>query len=55
MSEYKIDYKAKLKEAQEKKIYFCYGTDIDAMTEDEARTAYCNMQNYLSDARTHDI
>lgn len=55
VKEYNVDYKARLKEAEERKIYFCYGRDIDKMTDEEAKQAYSNMQNYLSDARTHDV
>ena len=48
------EYLEKMKEAEKKKIYFFYGLDLASLTDEELKNQYANMQNYLSDVRTHD-
>lgn len=48
------EYLAKMKEAEEKGRYRFYGLDLDSLTDEELEEQYINMQNYLSDVRTHD-
>lgn len=41
--------------AAESNTYFLYGMNPEEMTLEELEDAYWTMQNYLSDARTHDF
>jgi hypothetical protein len=50
--EYYID---EFRKARESGKYYLYGEDPEKMTLEELKDAYMNMQNYLSDARTHDF
>ncbi len=43
------------RKAREKGKYYLYGENPEEMTLEELKDAYMNMQNYLSDARTHDF
>lgn len=41
--------------ARESGKYYLYGENPEEMTLEELQDAYMTMQNYLSDARTHDF
>lgn len=44
----------KLEKAKEDRVYYCYGTeDFSTLDDEKISDLYSNMQNYLSDARTH--
>ena len=44
----------RLKKAETDKVYFVYNdNNFEEMTDEKLETTYINMQNYLSDARTH--
>lgn len=43
----------RMKKAKEEKIYFTGITDYESLTDEEIIDQYANMQNYLSDIRTH--
>ena len=50
--EYDIE---EFRKARESGKYYLYGKNPDEMTLEELKDAYIDMQNYLSDARTHDF
>ena len=54
MEESREYYIEKFKAAREKREYFLYSKNVEEMTLEELKDEYANMQNYLSDARTHD-
>lgn len=55
MEESKEYYIEKFKAAEENHEYFLYRKNVEEMTIEELKDEYANMQNYLSDARTHDF
>lgn len=55
MEEIREYYIEKFKAAAEKREYFLYGANAEEMTLEELKDEYANMQNYFSDARTHDF
>ena len=55
MSEDREYYIEEFRKARESKTYFLYGENPEEMTLEELKNAYIDMQNYLSDARTHDF
>ena len=48
-------YIEEFRKARESGKYYLYGENPDEMTLEELKDAYIDMQNYLSDARTHDF
>ncbi len=54
MEESREYYIEKFKAAREKREYFLYSKNVEEMTLEDLKDEYANMQNYLSDARTHD-
>ena len=55
MNEDREYYIEEFHKARESGKYYLYGKDPEKMTLEELKDAYMNMQNYLSDARTHDF
>ena len=48
-------YIEEFRKARESGKYYLYGENPEEMTLEELQDAYITMQNYLSDARTHDF
>ena len=46
-------YRQELIRAEENGTYHVYKKDIRKMDDDEIKTAYSNMKNYISDIKTH--
>ncbi len=55
MNEDREYYIEEFRKARESRKYYLYGENPEKMTLEELKDAYMNMQNYLSDARTHDF
>lgn len=55
MSDDREYYIEEFRKHAEKGDYYLYHRDPEKMTLDELKDAYIDMQNYLSDARTHDF
>lgn len=49
----RADMLEKMHREQDAGRYIFYGKDIDSLSDEEVKTAYMNMMNYQSDARTH--
>lgn len=48
-------YIEEFRKAAENHTYYLYHQNLEEMSLEELQDAYMNMQNYLSDARTHDF
>ena len=48
-------YIEEFRKAAENHIYYLYHQNPEEMTIEELQDVYMRMQNYLSDARTHDF
>ena len=49
----RADMQEKTHREQDAGRYIFYGKDINTLSDEEVKTAYMNMLNYQSDARTH--